>query len=161
MADGVKTDGKKAEGRGMRILLILSLALNLLVLGLVVGAMWRGHGMRGHGVAGRDGFGLLAMSLPREDRRALRDRFDVATGNRGGDRSAMRADFVELADLLRAESWDADGAALVLARQGARGAERMAAGQKIMLDYMAGLTPEARRALADRIEQGVKGAAGD
>lgn len=153
MADGVKT-----EGRGMRVLLILSLALNLLVLGLVAGTMWRGHGMRGHAVAGRDGFGLLAMSLPREDRRALRDRFDTATGNRAGDRSAMRADFAELADLLRAESWDADGAALVLARQGARGAERMAQGQKIMLDYLAGLTLEARRALADRIETRTKAA---
>lgn len=156
MADAVKT-----EGRGMRILLILSLALNLLVLGLGAGAMWRGHGMRGHGMAGRDGFGLLAMSLPREDRRALRDRFETATGNRAGDRSAMRADFAALTVLLRAESWDADGAALVLARQGARGAERMAQGQKIMLDYLAGLTPEARRALADQIEKGVKGAAGD
>ncbi len=156
MADTVQTGG-----RGLRIALVVSLALNLLVLGLAAGAAWRGQAMRGHVIAGRDGFGLLVTSLLREDRRALRDRFETAVGGRVGDRRAMRADVAELAGILRAESWDAAAAAAVLARQGARGADRLAQGQQIMLDYLAGLTPEARRALADRIETGMKGVADD
>lgn len=152
-------DAIKASGRGMRVVLILSLALNLLFLGVGAGAVWHRHSMREHGMAGRDGFGLLAMSLPREDRRALRDRFEKAAGDSADGGGQMRADFTELAGLLRADSWDADAAARVLARQGARGAERLAQGQKIMLDYLAGLTPTARRDLADRIEERVTGAA--
>ncbi|MCX8508338.1 MAG: periplasmic heavy metal sensor, partial [Rhodobacteraceae bacterium] len=135
--------------------LILSLAVNLLVIGLAAGAFLRGHGMRDRaGMMGRDGLGLLAQSLPRADRRALREKFEAAAGPQAG-RGAIRADMGELARLLRAESWDKGAAAAVLARQGARGAERLAKGQQIMLDYLAGLTPVQRKALADQMDHGL------
>jgi len=87
-----------------------------------------------------------------EDRRALRESFLAAAPGFRAERDSMRADFGELAQGLRADPWDRAAAEAILVRQGERGRTRLEQGRALFLDYVASLGPEARRALADRIE---------
>lgn len=128
--------------------LVLSLGLNLFVAAAVLGA-----GLRHHR-EGRDvRFGPFTAALSGEDRAALRDAFLAAAPDARDHRREMAADMSRLAELLRAEPWDAAAAAAVLDRQGARAEERFALGRRLFLERLGRMTPEARAALADRIER--------
>ncbi len=159
MTEGTEVSaGTPGAGRGVKVALILSLALNLAIGGLVVGAALGGHRVRPGMMMGPDvGFGPLTGGLTREDRRALRQRFEMAAPDFHGERSANAADFRALAGLLRADPFDPAAAEAILARQGERMRERLGQGRKVFLDYIASLTPAARVALADRIERQLKG----
>jgi uncharacterized membrane protein len=146
-----------ADRNWLKLAFILSLALNLLLVGLIAGAVARGVGGR-HGMAGPDaGFGPLTESLSREDRRALRERFDMMRPDFRVERQVIRADFVALAEVLRAPAWDRAAAESILSRQGARASARLEEGRKVFLDYLGTLTSEARQSLAARILAAMEG----
>lgn len=137
----------------MRILLAVSLTLNLAVLGMVGGAVLRSHDGR-HPLPVRDlGFGAFDGALSPEDRQELRRAFVDEGPDFRGARRAMRQDFSEILAALRADPFDPGALQAVLDRQNARGAEFFAFGQKLIFDRIAGMEPEARRAFADRLEQ--------
>lgn len=134
-------------GRWKTWALVISLALNLFVAAAVLGA-----GLRHHR-DGRDvGFGPYTEALSREDRAALRDAFIAAAPDLGDRRRAMAEDMTRLAAALRTEPWDPAAAEAVLSRQGERAEERFALGRRLFLERLGQMTPEARAALADRIE---------
>ncbi|OYX42260.1 MAG: hypothetical protein B7Z02_12600 [Rhodobacterales bacterium 32-67-9] len=98
------------------------------------------------------GFGPFTEALTREDRAALRDAFIAAAPDFRDRRREAEADFARLVTSLRAEPWDRAATEAVLAEQGTRTAERLDLGRRLLLERLSAMTPEARAALADRIE---------
>ena len=138
--------------RGLRWLLVLSLALNLLVAGLVVGALARHGGPGGRPRPAELSLGPFARALEPEDRReilrSLGGRADLRPPGRV-DRAAL---FAEVVAALRAEPFDHARAAAALAEQSERVAEVERAVQEALLARLAAMTAEERAAFADRLE---------
>lgn len=159
MADrtpSTKTNG--SGGRWLRLALILSVALNLAVAGVVAGAWLRaGPGeRRAPDAAVRDlGFGPFAGALSEEDRRALRRAYLQRSPDLREVRRQMRADMAGVLAALRAEPFAPDALQSALRDAGARTAERLELGQSLLLERIEAMTPEARRAFADRLEAGL------
>lgn len=145
----------KREGTGWRKwLLVGSLTLNLAVLGVVGGAMLRGHSDGPRPMAVRDlGFGPFAEALSDEDRRALRKAFVQRAPDLRVARRAMREDMAAVLQALRAEPFAADALQAALRRGSSRAAERQDLGQALIFDHVAAMTPDARRAFAERLEK--------
>ena len=153
-------DEARATG-GMRgwvkVLLVLSLALNLLVLGLVAGAGWhhyqRGegwhHGKRSHMPMG---LRLYGRALERGDREALIAAARAEMGEAGAGRRELRAHFSGVVTVLRAEPFSPEALAEALAAQRATAGAYFARGHDLLVAHVAGMSPEARRVFADRLE---------
>lgn len=133
----------------LRVLLGVSLALNLAVAGLVVGAMIRFGGPGGM----RPPMPLGAMlyhELPRDDRRALREEIHGARAHRAERR---RADFRELDAALRAVPFDRARVADVLAAQSARHKDLEQEMRAAWLRRVAAMSEAERAAYADRLAE--------
>ncbi|SHI64114.1 periplasmic heavy metal sensor [Wenxinia saemankumensis] len=136
-----------------RVVLVLSLALNLLVAGLILGAV-----LRGNPPGGRPGVelavGPLLDALPPERRDGIRARLrgddDLRRFDRGARREAMRA----FAGALTAEPFDPDAVEALLAAQGARLRGLQDAAQDAFLAELAQMGPEERAAYARRLGGG-------
>lgn len=145
------TQTVKTPRNWTRIVLVVSLALNLAVVGMVAGFAFSG-GPKG----GPARFDLTAGPLTRamdddmrgDLRRVLRDSPAFERRNRG----EMRADMVELVAVLRAEAFDSAAFRDALTRQ----RERLQQGQETVLavvtEQISTMTPDERRAFADRLE---------
>lgn len=137
--------------RWMRVALVVSLGLNLLVLGMVGGTVMR-HGRFGDGrMVSEVGFGPFTDALSSEDRGALRDAFVSRSPNFRGMRSEARSDVATLIAALEADTWDAEAVREALAKQRDRTVTRIALGQDLLLERIGAMTPEARRAFAERL----------
>lgn len=139
-------------GRGMKIALILSLTLNLLILGMMGGAMLAHGGPHGPGGIRDIGFGPYTEALTGEDRKALREAFFKAAPDFRAGREEMRADVARLAAAIRAEPYDRAAVEAVMTSQAARIEDRLQLGRGLLLDRLDAMGPEARAALAERIE---------
>jgi uncharacterized membrane protein len=152
--DTDQTPPPASTGRWLRIALAVSLAINLGIVGMLAGAMFRHGGPPNGATMARDvGFGPFTEALSKEDRLELRRAFLAAAPELRDSRKAVRADFAELLAQLRASQFDADALRAVFDRQSARNAERMELGQRLILDLVVGMKPEARAAFADRLER--------
>jgi uncharacterized membrane protein len=147
------TTRRRAPG-WMRAALFASLAVNLLIVGLVAGALVRGapdrDGDRRPLV--RDlGLGPFADALPVRDRLALgRDLARDPEGLRA-NREAVRQQFEAFLDLVRADTFDAEAARALIGAQQTRLMEVRGVGRDLLIDRLAGMAPDARRAYADRL----------
>ncbi|MCA0271378.1 MAG: periplasmic heavy metal sensor [Proteobacteria bacterium] len=155
MDEPMKTEAGVAAptaGRGMKIALILSLTLNLMIFGVMGGAMLA-HGGRDDPRRVRDvGFGPYTEALSPEDRKALREAFFKAAPDFRKGREEARADVAALAAAIRAEPYDRAAVEAVMASQVARIEGRLQLGRGLLLDRLDAMGPEARAALAGRIE---------
>ncbi len=145
---------ERPNRRWVRPLLIASLALNLAVIGAVAGfALIGGHGGRdGRAPGGPEGmpyFRALGDAERKEMRAALRRDFREHRGSRG----QVTEDYRAALDALRAEPFERAALLAVLERQGARGRARFLAGQRVMVDFVAEMTPEDRASYADRLSE--------
>jgi uncharacterized membrane protein len=146
------TPAGQRAGRGLKIALILSLTLNLLVLGIVGGSILA-HGWGDDPRRVRDvGFGPYTEALSPEDRKALLQGFMKAMPDFRKEREAARADMVRLADAIRTEPFDRATVEAVMNDQAARIRDRIELGRALLLDRLEAMGPEARAALADRME---------
>lgn len=147
---------KPRASNGLKIALAVSVALNLAVVGMVAGAMMR-HGPDFRGGFVRDlGFGAYTEALTQEDRRALRKAlFDRAPEIRT-TRRQMRQDTQALLALLRADSFDAVAFRVRMEGQHARMERQLRLGQDVLQDFIAAMSPDDRRAFADRLEAGLR-----
>lgn len=140
----------KAPGRGLRIALAVSVALNLAVAGMAVGAFLHGHdgdmGVR------EIGFGPFSEALSREDRQALRKALMAKVPAMRQARQEVQQDTQALLAALRATPFDEAQLTLVLETQRSRMAARLDVGQGLMRDFLLAMPPEARLAFADRLE---------
>ncbi|MCB2135211.1 MAG: periplasmic heavy metal sensor [Rhodobacteraceae bacterium] len=144
------TTAKTGTGRGMKIVLILSLTLNLLVAGIVLGAI---TGRHWHGDRSRDlAFGPFTSALSDRDRAALRDAFLASAPGLRDLRAERQADLTAFLTILRAEVWDGAAAEAALAAQGQRTLERLALGRRLLIERIGAMAPAERAAFADRVE---------
>lgn len=147
MADQIKSVARPS--RIWRVVLIVSLALNLAVLGLVGGAFVSGK--FGGDRPGRIDFGLgpVARALTSDDRRAIGRALRQDRALRGYD---FRAQMVAVTAALRAEPYDGAMMQSLLEDQAARLGQVQARAQLAVLDRIAAMSPDDRRAFADRLD---------
>lgn len=136
----------------IRVLLVVSLALNLLILGTVGGAMmtwskWRSHHPPRLDMAG----GPLTQALTREDRRAIARQMRKAYRDNSAPRAELKAELEELANELKAEPFDAAAVRKRLARHRGVFHDRFALGQSLLLEHLKQMQPKERAAYADRL----------
>lgn len=139
-------------GRWRRILLVVSLGLNLAVAGLVVGVMVNGGPRNGPPRYDLTA-GPLTRAMEADRRTAVRDALRESDVFRRADRSDIRADMQAILASLRADEFDQTEFRAALSRQ----RQRLQAGQDAVLDAVAAqindMSFEERAAFADRVEE--------
>ncbi len=134
----------------LRVVLGVSLALNLLVLGLVGGAMMRFGGPDGMRPLPRTIGAALFRELPRADRRALSSR---SRGSLGDHQTRRSANLMSLGDALRASPFDPEAVGAVLDQHAAARARVQKSVQQAWLAQVSTMSDEARQAYATRLER--------
>jgi len=133
-----------------RIVLVLSLALNLLIAGLVVGGVASGRFQDGPPRNFSFGVGPMAAALSPQERRqlgrSLREDRVLRDVN-------LRGRVTAITSVLRSDPFDADAFADLLANQGAQVARMQESAQNALTATIAAMTPERRQAFADQVEQ--------
>ncbi|MDZ4309356.1 MAG: periplasmic heavy metal sensor [Cypionkella sp.] len=143
----------KLPGKGLRIALAVSVALNLAVVGVFAGSFLKDHEEGGPRGVREIGFGPFTEALSREDRKALRKAVLARMPGIRQARQEAGQDARNLLGVLRAEPFDPAQLAALLEAQRVRMAGRFEVGQEVMRDLLVAMTPEARLAFADRLEQ--------
>jgi len=154
---GTQPGASPRTGRGIKIALGLSLAVNLLILGLVAGAVLSIGGRFG----GEDdprlrtlGLGPFAIALSREDRAAVTDRIDRDALR--GERRALGSGLRQLHGALLADPFDRAAAEEALARSRAATVALQGLGHAALLDQIETMDAADRAALADRLVRALR-----
>lgn len=138
--------------RGLRILLFVSLALNLIVVGLAAGAFFGGSHKSPRLPRETDFMGAFTQALSDRDRREVGREIRRHHRREGIDRAAARVEFEAMLTLIRSTPFDADDLRALLTKQARQGADRRAAAQDIWLSRVASMTDAERQDYADQIE---------
>ncbi len=150
----------KSRGpRWMKILLGVSLALNLAVAGLVAGALLRpdGAGDRFSRGPGLGAFGAPYMlALPKEDRRAVFGALRKGSKEQLPNRRARREMFDKVLTTLRATPFDAAALESVVTSQAAVSVTVQRRAQDAWLEVVAGMDDAERARYADAVEEFLK-----
>lgn len=150
--EGPAVEPRRKAPRWMKIVLVLSLMLNVVGIGAVGARAWMVHK---HGPAGFAmhalGFHSFLRQLPSERRDKLRTQFKDARKALRGQRDAFVGPLKELANTLSAPQFDqarlnAAVKALRMAHDG-HGASR----QELLLKFIDALTPDERKILGAKI----------
>ena len=151
-----KTDAvKQTVPSGFRILLGISLAINLAVIGVIAGAVFRKNDdgpRRGGGQAHHAR--PYIQALPREERRAILEASRAA--KKGVDHAARRAMYQEVMDILRTETFDRPAIEAVLGKQTAATLSAQNSVQAQWLNRIDEMELFERRAYADAVEKALK-----
>lgn len=145
-------------GRWVKILLAVSLALNLAVVGVVVGAALKSRNFDG----GRApdvrelNFGPFTGALNRAQRRALLQGFVADQPPLREMRDLIRAEFQLVLDAVRAQPFDPAAFQEALAGQSRSTIARLEAGRKALEAVIIAMSPQDRAAYADRLEDGLQ-----
>ena len=146
---------KTPSGRGLKIALAVSLALNLAVAGLVAGAWLSDHGPRRD--MPRDlSFGPFTEALSPQDRRALRREFLSRAPEFRAARQEARAVFDRLLAALRAEPFDPAALTSALAAIQTRNSDRLELGRSLIETRLLTMEEADRRAFADRLDAALR-----
>ncbi|MCR8725450.1 periplasmic heavy metal sensor [Frigidibacter sp. ROC022] len=144
-------------GRGLRIALAVSLALNLLVVGLVAGAwLGRDRDRRPDTAMADIGLGPFIQALPGDERRAFGKALIERAGNLRQNREELRQQFDVLLDALRAEPFEIDAVRKAIDAQKARLDERLKIGEELLYERLETMSPEERAGFADALARGLK-----
>ncbi len=139
-----------------KIVLVMSLGLNLLFLGLIGGAVLR-DGPQGRHATVRDlNFGSLTEALSKDDRETLRRAFQRGAPDLRAQRSEAERDLADLLTVLRAPDFQREKVEALFVRNHERTARRQELGQDLALDLLVAMTPDVRNAFADRLETAMK-----
>lgn len=141
-----------SSGKGLRIALGVSVALNLMIVGLVAGAVLRDGDPRARVVRDLD-FGPFTEALSPRDRDTLRREFVERAPELREVRREMRADLERVLSVLRSEPFDAVAFASVMENQKGRMARRIDLGQDLLMERLSAMTPIERAEFADRLER--------
>lgn len=156
---GQETAQKKPGGmrRWLKVVLFVSLALNLAVAGLVIGAALK-FGPRGddHRPPRLDQVvGPYTHALSARDRLAigqkLREEYRISRPTH----EQIRAEFASVLQALRAHPYDAAQVEAILMRQMQAGTERQELGQRLLIQRLSDMSDADRAAFADRLEDGL------
>lgn len=141
--------------RRWRVVLVISLALNVLVLGVILGAVLRG-GPGAPPYATRLALGPVAEALDRPDRRAVAERLRDMRDLPRIDRAERQRIAEDLREILKAESFDATAFAETLERIDARARAMQTAGRQALIDQLALMSQAERAAFAERLERALR-----
>ena len=133
-----------------RVVLIVSLALNLAVVGLVGGAFISGRFASGPPARVDFGLGLVSRALTGDDRREIGRALRQDRSLRDHD---FRGQMAAIATALRAEPFDPALLQSLLEEQAARLSQVQASARRAVVDRITAMTPDNRRAFADRFEE--------
>ncbi|MBY6112846.1 periplasmic heavy metal sensor [Mameliella alba] len=146
-----ETEKKSRTGRWLRVMLFVSLALNLLVMGAVAGFVVKGppspRGDRSDPVL------PYTRAFDEEQRRALRRALWRSFPKDGSVRAAYLADYQQALGILRSDPFDRAALAALLTAQSERGAEARLRGQEVLMTFLGELSADERKAYADRLEE--------
>lgn len=151
----------KRGGRILRVVLVVSLALNLLVLGVVVGGVMKGVQMHRTGPA--SDLRTLWQALPEEARRDLRQAEGPRSTEGQAERHATRREErraranerqAEMLGLLRAPEFDAQAFSDILIAEHEERSERIARAHQAFVSRVSTLDAAERAAVADRLQEG-------
>ncbi len=156
-AEGRKANGApRRRGRVLRVVLVVSLALNLLVAGVMAGGAIKGTQM--HHTSTAPDLRSLWLAMPEEMRRDMRR----AEGARAPERQALRderrartaARQEALVALLRAPEFDAQAFSDILIAEHEERSERIARAHQAFVARVSDLDMAERAAVADRLQEG-------
>lgn len=141
-------------------LLFVSLALNLLVVGILAGWLLSPGGPRGESREYAQVRGLVGepfvRALPKEERRAL---LRSAVQNRERlreNRDVISRRFAAFLTALEADVFDEATVASLLEEQRQAAIRRQEIGEALLIERLAAMTPEDRKAYAARLSDGLK-----
>lgn len=138
----------------LRVVLFASLALNLAVAGVVVGGVLHGAPGWDHGPPrGRDFVTPYTRAFTEEERHEIGARLREEFRRDRPDRGGFVAGYRRGLEALRAEPFSAGAFAETLEAQGEEAERRQEVGQDVLVGYVAAMSPEARAAYADRLEE--------
>lgn len=148
--------------RGLKIALVLSLAVNLLLVGLLAGGAMRVARLDDM-AGGRPDLRALWRAIPDETRDRLREtarESGLADAHRRPDRDMRRARAAQmnaaLAAALRAEPFDAQAFASLLSGDRDEAARRVDAAHQVLAAQIQALTAAERATMAARFEAGLR-----
>lgn len=137
-----------------RVLLILSLCLNMLVIGAMAAFFSSNPGAREIGRRPPpDGPFLYIRAFSKEDRRALGRDFLRNSKKAPKDRQQWLTDYQDAIDVIQQEPFDPVALSAVLNRQQDRSKSLRERGRDTMVDYLSNKTPEERAAYAERLAE--------
>ncbi|MBV7378091.1 periplasmic heavy metal sensor [Maritimibacter dapengensis] len=146
----------------VKVLLAVSLTLNLLVLGVIVGAGSRDHGPDRRGPPGEarmrvdPALGPFARALPETARREAMAELEAQSGPLRASREELASQLAEILEVLRSETYDGNRMAALFEEQRAGWNERTETGRRIMLDKIDAMSASERAEFADRIDKGFR-----
>ena len=142
---------------GLRVLLFVSLALNLLVVGLVAGVIFTHQGEPRHPsrYADRAG-GPLVTALTRQERRAVGRKIRKAYLAERVEHQREQEGFAPVIDALRNAPYDPDLLRLSVHAQLQSLSRKREVGVNVLLDHIDAMNAAERAAYADRLQQVVQ-----
>ena len=139
----------------VRMLLLVSLGLNVAIAGIALGAFYRfgapssdKRPPRGDEIAG-----TYTRALNSEDRRAIARQMRRQQRDVLPTRAEFRAQFQDVVAALRSEDFDAEVLADLFAQQRAFGMKRAELGHDLLLERLTLMSAEERAGFADRLEE--------
>ncbi|RGP37227.1 periplasmic heavy metal sensor [Pseudotabrizicola alkalilacus] len=154
-SSSANTPSAKPPGRGLKILLAVSLALNLAVVGTVAGMALRFHDAdRPHPPTVRDlSFGPFTEALTRDQRRAMLRGFAEKGPGLREMRAQMRGDFDAVLTALRATPFEPQAFRSAVSTQSSRIAARAEAGRDALVTLVLQMSDADRAAFVERLEK--------
>ncbi|MCA0920113.1 periplasmic heavy metal sensor [Pseudooceanicola nanhaiensis] len=141
----------------LRVVLVVSLALNLAVVGIVAGTAFN-HERRPPPRPPRldQIAGPLTFALTEEDRKAIGKEIFAEYRKQGRpSREAIREEYQGVIDALRTTPFDPTAVEQSLERQRVVANERAELGHRLLVQHLSDLTEADRAAFADRLEEGL------
>lgn len=136
--------------KGIRILLILSLAMNVIVVGLIIGAAV-GHSRDDDRRRPKTNLPPHVKALDWDQRRTIGKAIRKAYREDGLGARTERSQFEQMAAAIEAVPFDRDALAAVQVEFEEVMARRVSRARDIWLDHVEGMTDEDRAAYADRL----------
>ena len=155
MTDRKTQDPHPRTALWVKVLLGISLALNLAVAGMLVGAFIRHDGMPHHrgGTPALRAFGAPYMiALPRAERRAVVAGIRDHSGGGIPDRAGRRALYDDVLSALRQTPFDATALQMAVARQAGTTIALQQAAQQAWVQVVSGMTDAERTAYAAQVD---------
>ncbi len=139
--------------RRFRILLGVSLALNLLVIGAAVGAIAKGPSSRGGPPALREVSAPYVGAFERDQKRSMRREMRAQLPERRVARAANKADYIAFLEVVRADTFDAQRASEIMETQFERAGQFQKVGRELSIKRLSEMSDSERKAYADRFEE--------
>ena len=139
----------------LRVVLLVSLALNLLVVGVVAGHFLRDD-PKGRVPRVDRMQAPMTFALSHEDRRAIGKALRQEYRDNRPSREEVVAEYQGVIAALRADPFQPELVEDAFRRQRAAASSRVEIGQKLLMDRLTAMSADERHAFADRLEEGLR-----